>query len=110
MIVAEIFHEIPPDELHVVEFREIENVRFQKHGRGNVQLVTNVGEVVEKMRISQFFGVFVNELLFDFSFRNQFCPDLHAFIIQETREKVNGIKRKIFCFFFVYAFMLAESV
>ena len=92
MVVAQTFHEIARKELHVIEFREVENMRFRQNGSGNIQFVTNLGEVIEKMRIRQFFGVFVYVLLAYPAARHQFCPNSHTRIIHETPEKVNCLQ------------------
>ena len=70
MVVTERFHEIARDKLHVVELREVENMRLGKHGRGDIQLVTNVRQVLEKVRIGQLFGVLVYELFADSAVRH----------------------------------------
>ena len=70
MVVAEVLDEIARREFHVVEFREIENVRFRQHGRGNIQLLANFREVIEKMRVGQFFVLFVYELFTDSAVRH----------------------------------------
>ena len=67
MIVVEGFDEIAGNKLHVIEFRKVKDMRFQKHGSGNVKLVTDVGELVEKAGIGKAFLLFVNELFLNFS-------------------------------------------
>ena len=69
MIVAERIHEIARNEFHVIEFREIENMRFRQHGRGDIQLVTNLRQILKKTRIGQFLGIFVYELFTDSAVR-----------------------------------------
>ena len=82
------FHEVARQKAHVVEFREVEDVRFQKDGRGDVQFVADVEKVVHKMRIGQLFGVFVYELPLYFSVFHDFCPDLRhvASVPRESRD------------------------
>ena len=63
LIVCKMLHEIARHEFHVIEFREIENVRLRQHGRGNVQTLTNLRQIIKKMRIGQLFGIVINKIL-----------------------------------------------
>ena len=49
MVVAKGLDEIARREFHVVEFCEIKNMRFRQYGRGDIQLLANVYQVIEKM-------------------------------------------------------------
>ena len=89
MVVTQTLYKIARNKLHVVKLRKIENVRFCQHGCGNVQCVTNVRQIIEKVRIREFFGVFIYELFTDSAVRHQFCPYSHIRIIHEKRKKVN---------------------
>ena len=44
------------------------NMRFGQHGRGDIQRVANFQQVIEKMRIGQFFGILVYVLFLDMTF------------------------------------------
>lgn len=88
MVVIEFLYEIAGSELDVIEFRKVENMRLQQHGRGDIQLVTNIREIVEKAGIREAFLFLIDELFSDFSCGNEFCLNLHASIIQEIPEKV----------------------
>ena len=92
MVVAQRFDEIAGGELHVVELGEVKNMRFGKHGRRDIQRVANFRQILEKMRVSQLFGVFVYELFTDSAVRHQLCPNSHTRIIHETGEKVNRLQ------------------
>ena len=70
MVVAEVLDEIARREFHVVEFREIENVRFRQHGRGDIERLTYLYHIIEKMRVRQFFRIFVYELFADSTVRH----------------------------------------
>ena len=85
MIVPKIFHKIAGDKFYVIEFRKVENVRFCQNGRGNIQLVTNIRQIIEKVRIRQLFLIFIYELFTDSAVRHQLCPNSHTRIIHETR-------------------------
>jgi hypothetical protein len=76
----------------VIELRKIENMRFRQYGRGNIQQLTNIRQVVVKMGIRQLFGVFIYDLFTDFSFRHQFSPNSHSGIIHENGKKVNCLQ------------------
>lgn len=101
MVVAQRFDEIAGGKLHVVKLGEVKNMRFGKHGRGDIQRVANLRQVLEKMRISQFFGVFVYELFADMTVRYQFSPNSHTRIIHETGEKVNRLQGNNGIFLFI---------
>ena len=73
-----MLHEIARRELHMVEFRVVEDVRFRQNGRGNIELVANVREIFEKVRIGQFFRVFIYELFFDMTVCHQLRPNSHS--------------------------------
>ena len=70
MVVIERFYKITLREFDVIEFCEIKNMRFRKHGRGNIQLVANLRKILEKMRVGQLFGVFVYVLFADSALRH----------------------------------------
>ena len=103
MVVAQALHEIPRDKFHVIEFRKIKNMRFGEYRRGNIQLMADFREIIEKMRIGQFFGIFIYDLLFYSAARHQFRPNPHILsptflyrlpcIIHVFREKVNRFKK-----------------
>ena len=95
MVVAQRFNEIAGGELHVVELGEVKNMRFGKHGSRDIQSVANFRQILEKMRVSQLFGVFVYELFTDMTVRYQFSPNSHIRIIHETGEKVNRLRGNI---------------
>ena len=99
MVVAQRFDEIAGGELHVVELGEVKNMRFGKHGRRDIQRVANFRLILEKMRVSQFFGVIVYELFTDMTVRYQFSPNSHIRIIHEKAEKVNCFNGLYFPFF-----------
>ena len=94
MVVPQTLHEIPADKFDVIELRKIENMRFRQNGRGNIQLVANIRQIIEKVGIRKFFGVLVYKLFTDFSVRHQFSPNSHIRIIHETEKKVNRFKGK----------------
>jgi hypothetical protein len=89
MIVSKRFHEIPRRKFDVIKLRKIKNMRFGQHGRGNIQRVTNVHQIIEKVRISQFFGILIYVLFFDMTFGHQFSPNSHTRIIHKKSKKVN---------------------
>ena len=76
----------------MIELRKIENMRFRQYGRGNIQQLTNIRQVVVKMGIRQLFGVFIYDLFTDFSIRHQFSPNSHSGIIRENEKKVNCLQ------------------
>ena len=65
MIVAKRFHKIPRGKFHVVELCKVKNVRFRKYWGGNVQLVTNFLQIIEKVRVGEPFILLVHKLLFN---------------------------------------------
>ena len=77
VIVTQAFHEIPSRELDVVEFCKIKDMRFGEYGGGDIQLVANFRQIIEKVRIRQSFGIFIYELFFDMTISHQLCPDPH---------------------------------
>ena len=79
-------------------------MRFQQNGGRDIQLTANFRQIIEKMRIGQFFGVFVYELFADMTVRYQFSPNSHTRIIHETEKKVNRFTRNfpVFSFSIVY--------
>ena len=70
MVVAQTLHEITRKELHVVKLGEVKKVRFRQHGRGDIEWLTNLYHIIEKVRIGQFFGVFIYELFADSTVRH----------------------------------------
>ena len=84
MVIVQAFDEIARKEFHVIEFREIENMRFREYGRRDIQRLTNFRQVLEKMRIGQFFGVFVHVLFADSAACHKFRPNSHIGIIHKT--------------------------
>ena len=94
MVVAQRFNEIAGGELHVVELGEVKNMRFGKHGRRDIQRVANFRQILEKMRVSQLFGVFVYELFTDMTVRYQFSPNSHIRIIPRNDAKSKLFERK----------------
>jgi len=70
MVVTQTLHKIPADKFDVIKLCEVKNVRLRQHGRGDIQLVTNIRQIIEKMGIREFFRVLVYELFTDFSFRH----------------------------------------
>ena len=76
-IVGETFHKIARKKVDVIEFRKIENVRFQKHGRGNIERSANLGKIREKLRVHHFALALVYKLFADFAALDRFCPDTH---------------------------------
>ena len=75
------FDEVAGQKAHMVELRKVEDVRFQQHGRGGIQLAADVEQVLQKMRIGQlFFVVFVHELPLYFALFHDLRPDFeHIF-------------------------------
>lgn len=73
-VEVDFFHEVAGEEAHMVELREAEDVAFQQHGRGNVQLAADIEEVLQKVRIGELFFVFVHELLHDLAVFYRLCP------------------------------------
>lgn len=55
------FHKIAGQKFDVVEFREIENMRLQEHGRGDIHFVAYIHEIGQKMRIIEFFVRFIDD-------------------------------------------------
>lgn len=53
----------------MIEFRKVENMRLQQHGRGDIQLVADVREIVEKAGIRETFLFLIDELVFGFFLR-----------------------------------------
>lgn len=78
-VVRETFHEIAWKKIHVIEFREIEDMRFQKYGCGHVERGADFGKIGEKLRIHHFSFLFVYELFADLSAFYRLCPDSHRF-------------------------------
>ena len=70
-------------------------MRFRQHGRGDIQRLTNIRQVIEKLRIGEFIVTLVYELFADSAVRHQLCPNSHTRIIHETREKVNYFNRSL---------------
>lgn len=77
MIITQAFDKITRRKFHVIEFRKIKNMRFRKHGGGDIQLVANIDKIIEKLRIGEFPFDFIYELFADFSVCNQFSPNSH---------------------------------
>lgn len=77
--------EVARQKAHVVELREIEDVRFQKDGRSDIHFVADAEKIVQKVRICQLFRVFVYDLLRDLSVFDRLCPDLHAVLRPNPR-------------------------
>jgi hypothetical protein len=75
----------------VIEFRKIKNMRFRQHGRGDIQRLANVRQILEKVGIGQLFLVFIYKLLADSSVRHKFRPNSHIRIIHKTQKKVNRL-------------------
>ena len=67
MVVAKRLYEIARREFHVVELCEIKNMRLREHRRVNIKRLTDVSEIIEEMRIGQFFFVFIYKLFTDSS-------------------------------------------
>lgn len=88
LIEIKVFDKITGHKLDSVEFGKVENMRFHKDGRGHVERLTDLGEVVEKVGVSELLLLFVDELFFDSSVFNQLCPNSHGIIIHRKREKV----------------------
>ena len=87
---GKFFHVVGGAERDRVEFRVIENMRFQEHGRGNVERVANFRKVGEKGRIGERFFLFVNVLFDDTVVGIDLCPDTkHNFIIRKFCKKAN---------------------
>ena len=99
MVIVQTFDEIARKEFHVIEFCEIKNMRFREYGCGNIQRLTNLRQVLEKMRICQFFGVFVHVLFADSAACHQLCPNSHTGIIHENAKKVKRLKESFSIFF-----------
>ena len=99
MVVPEGFDKITPDKFYVVELCKIKHVCLRQDGGRDVQIVANFGEIIEKVRIGQFFRIFIYELLADMPVRHQFSPNSHTGIIHERRQKVNRLKGSIRYFF-----------
>ena len=60
----------------MVEFGKVEDMRFQQNGRRGVQFAADIEQVLQKVRIGEFFLIiFVNELPLDLSVFHDFCPD-----------------------------------
>ena len=89
MVVTQTLHEIPSDKFDVIELRKIENMRLCQYGGGNIQLVTNIRQIIKKVGIGEPFRVLIYKLFTDFSIRHQFSPNSHTRIIHETKKKVN---------------------
>ena len=77
MPIAQALHEIVLRKLDMVKFRKIKNMRFCQHRGRNIERIANIRQIIKKMGISQFFGVFIDVLLFNMSVRNEFCPNSH---------------------------------
>ena len=77
MIVSQAFDKITGRKFHVIEFCEIENMRFRKHGGWDIQLMANFDKILEKLRVGKFPFDFIYELFADFSVCNQFSPNSH---------------------------------
>ena len=98
MVKTQRFHKIPAYKLDVVKLCEIKNMRFRQNGGRNIQLLTNLRHIVEKVRIGDAFVLFVHVLFSYFTVRNQFCPNSHTRIIHETDKKVNRFYERIIVF------------
>lgn len=94
MVVAQTFHKVAGNEFYVIEFGKIKNVRFRQYGRRNIQRLTNIRQVIEKMRIRQLFGIFVYGLFADFAVRHQLCPNSHTPYYTLMREKSKPFEAK----------------
>ena len=76
-VIIELFDEIAGQKIDVVELGKVEDVRFEKHGGGDVELLADLGQIVEKAGIGKPLLPFINELFFDFAVHEKFCPDFH---------------------------------
>ena len=94
MVIAQRFDEIAGGKLHVVELGEVKNMRFGKHGSRDIQRVANFRQILEKVRIGQFFGIFIYVLFADSSVRHQFSPNSHIRIIPRNDAKSKLFERK----------------
>jgi hypothetical protein len=70
MVARNTFDKIPFDKLDVVKLRKVKNVRLGQYGRGNIQPLTNLYQVIVKMRIGQLLGVFIYNLFADLTVRH----------------------------------------
>ena len=70
VIVAQTLHKIARKELDVVKLGKVEHVRFCQNGRGNIQRLTNLYHIIEKVRVRQLFGVLVYVLFADSTVRH----------------------------------------
>lgn len=79
------FGKVARKKAYGVEFGIVENVRFQKYGRGNVKPFANIGKVVKKIAVSKLICTFVGKLFFYFSVFNNFRPNFkHITILLKT--------------------------
>lgn len=76
-VIVEALHKIAGEKIDVVELGKVEDVRFHQYGSGNVQRLTDFREIVEETGIGEPLVLFEDELLFDFSVDEKFCPDFH---------------------------------
>ena len=63
------------DKAHGVEFRVIEDMRFQQHGRGDIEPLADIRKVLEKFCVRELIVPFVRELVFDFSVFDYLGPN-----------------------------------
>ena len=70
MVARNAFDKIPFYKLDVVKLRKVKNVRLGQYGRGNIQPLTYLYQVIVKMRIGQLFGVFIYNLFADLTVRH----------------------------------------
>ena len=85
MIVFKFFNEITGNKLDVVEFCKVKNMHFGQNGRRGIQPIANLGKIIEKSGIRQFFVPFQHVLPFDFSVFNKFRPNLHFLFLLEFK-------------------------
>lgn len=77
MVARNTFDKIPFNKLDVVELRKVKNMRFQKHGGGDIESCANVRQILEKMRVRQLLVLLVHKIFFDMTVRHQLCPNAH---------------------------------
>ena len=69
------FRKVAGEKFHRAEFRIAENMRLQHDGRGNIQLLANIGNVFPELRISEFIVALVRYLIYYFFALYDFRPN-----------------------------------
>ena len=72
----------------MIEFRVVEDMRFQQYGRGDIEPAADFREIGKELRISKFLFAFVNGLFDDMVVFQNFCPNpKNTRIIQKFTRK-----------------------